>query len=222
MALTLCASALSAHAAYAPPVTLTETPHYFQNGYWHFTEYTISNNLEQGLDIVAFGVTNPQQYIQTSTDYKSWSSRHISKTEWDSGLTLERYCDQGDDQGPSVCGAFETGVGDPSIEYGDPRMGLFEDLFGITENYVNFYWFNGLVETSDYIWAGESKGGFNFSAPAASEYAVFNKHGEVLYKSASVPEPGVLALTGLGLIGLFASRRGQWRRNTGLKGPGSI
>lgn len=130
---------------------------------------------------------------------------------------LERYCDAGDGS-RFVCNGFETGTGEPSIEYGDPRMGSFESLFGTADEYVNFYWLDQKEADGRYIWAGESMRNFFFNDAPASEYAAFSKHGELLYRSTSIPEPGAMALLGLGLAGIMVSRRGGNGHRAGLRG----
>ena len=209
LALSLFASA--AFADYQPPVVMGETPNFFENGEFANTEYSIFNGLPLGTDIVAFGVTNSAANLQAWTTNAGWSGRSISRQEWNSGLLLERYCDAGDGT-RFVCSAFETGTGEPSFAYGDPRVGSFESLFGTTDAYVNFYWLDQQLEDGQYIWAGESMRNFFFNNAPASEYAVFNKHGELLYQSVNVPEPGTGALVCLGLAGFIASRRGRNKR----------
>lgn len=203
--------------AIALPVVMTETPLYRENGTLDKTEYSISNNLLFGTDIVAFGVTNSSPNIQAWTTNAGWTGRNISRQEWDAGLLLERYCDAGDGS-RFVCNGFETGTGEPSIEYGDPRMGSFESLFGTADEYVNFYWLDQKEADGQYIWAGESMRNFFFNDAPASEYAAFSKHGELLYRSTSIPEPGAMALLGLGLAGIMVSRRGGNGHRAGQRG----
>lgn len=210
-ALLLQCCAVAAHAAYQPPVVMTETPYYHENGSLDKTEYSIFNNLPLGTDIVAFGVTTSIPNIQAWTTNPGWIGWNISKQDWNAGLTLERYCDSGDGM-RFVCDAFETGVGASSLEYGDARMGRFESLFGTNDEYVNFYWLDQQEVDGEYIWAGESMRNFFFNAAPASEYAVFNKHGELLYQSARIPEPGSAALLALGLAGILVIRRGRMSR----------
>ena len=159
-ALLLQCCAVAAHAVYQPPVVMTETPYYHENGSLDKTEYSIFNNLPLGTDIVAFGVTTSIPNIQAWTTNPGWIGWNISKRDWNAGLTLERYCDSGDGM-RFVCDAFETGVGASSLEYGDARMGRFESLFGTNDEYVNFYWLDQQEVDGENIWAGESMRNFS-------------------------------------------------------------
>ena len=197
-----------AHAnTVTPLVELQENVISDVNGNWLMNQYVITNNSNRKEDdIYAFALTNSVN-MSAWTTREGWWGMTLSKDEWNaSSSRLEGFCNGGN------CSVWNTGLGS-SENTDDVYLGSFESLFGSAENHVNIYY----VSFGTDIYHGTTSDEFYFSAPPASEYAVFGRNGRVVYQSLNVPEPGSAFLLGIALFGFVGVRRLQSARNSAPK-----
>ena len=92
----------------------------------------------------------------------------------------------------------------------------------VTEwNAINFLSLNTVLDEQPlYSQSHFAKSGIQIDVQHANgvRYIQVSKHGELLYRSTSIPEPGAMALLGLGLAGIMVSRRGGNGHRAGLRG----
>lgn len=164
-------------------VSITE----IQKGYGVDYEVTL---LDEALTLTAFGVTNIENDgYETINRNRFWGSEYLSENAWNAGFEFTYLTNQ-----------VLTSA-----------LGLFDDLFGLEEDHVAFFYrTNSLTATKGQgaLDFNNTASGFSLSlAVPESEFAAFSGNTLVSQSSINdVPEPSTMAIFALGFIGL-ASRR---------------
>lgn len=194
------------------------------------TEYTSSRGVEysvrndSGIAISLFAVTSDSgdgvSDHNAFTTRDGWGARRIERESWDQGIDG----DPADavflrDAIPTYSGGERPTVLDDDSPYLDTFfLGLFSVVFGeTTDRYIHVFWLEESGksaiedESSDDFWFGP--GGFATSNAAAfgfdsgGELVAIARQLDLDASDNNIPEPGVLALLGIGLIGMTAVRR---------------
>jgi hypothetical protein len=149
----------------------------------HGVDYEI-NVLDKALTVTAFGVTNiANDGYSTRDSDKFWGNEYLSESAWNAGFEFS-YLNQ---------------------KVLTSALGLFDDLFGLKEDHVAFFYLANNKSTDGVD--STAKGFSLFLAVPKSEFAAFSGKDLVSQSSVNdVPEPSTLAIFALGLMGL-ASRR---------------
>jgi hypothetical protein len=144
------------------------------------------NVLDEALTITAFGVTNiDNAEYYTNNRVESWSDQYLSEIEWNEGFGFTYLGNQ--------------------VSTND--LGVFEDLFGLTENHVAFFYKNELSNSGVVNFNNPGIGFYLNLAGVFSELAAFNGTNVVSQSATNdVPEPTTLAVFVLGLMGLVSRR----------------
>lgn len=164
-------------------VSITE----IQKGYGVDYEVTL---LDEALTLTAFGVTNIENDgYETINQNRFWGSEYLSENTWNAGFEFTYLTNQ-----------VLTSA-----------LGLFDDLFGLEEDHVAFFYrTNSLtaIKGQGALDFNNTASGFSLSlAVPESEFAAFSGNTLVSQSSINdVPEPSTMAIFALGFIGL-ASRR---------------
>lgn len=185
-----CAFAIASIAAASPSfaVVAAETSTTMTGNGVSVTEYSGANysgylgsySVTNNSDsaILRFQVSTGTSNTSHSTVREGWYSDYLSKELW--------------------------------VSYYGELYGSFESFFGTVDTGV-FDYHQG--ESGQAIQAGETTGQeFLFNAPLASEFIAFDGKENIIARSLNVqanqvPEPGSLALLGLGIAGLSIARR---------------
>jgi hypothetical protein len=155
----------------------------------HGVDYEVTL-LDDALTVTAFGVTNIENDdYDTINENRFWESEYLSENAWNAGFEFTYLTNQ-----------VLTSA-----------LGLFDDLFGLEEDHVAFFYrTNSLtaIKGEGALDFKNTASGFSLSlAVPLSEFAAFSGNNLVSQSSVNdVPEPSTLAIFALGLMGL-ASRR---------------
>jgi hypothetical protein len=138
--------------------------------------------LDEALTVTAFGVTNiANDDLYTEDTDKFWGNEYLSESAWNAGFQF-----------------YYLGS---RVLTSTSALGLFDDLFGLKEDHVAFFY---LVNNRSTDGIDSTAKGFSlYSAVPKSQFAAFSGNNLV---SQSVPEPSTLAILALGLVRLGSRR----------------
>jgi hypothetical protein len=142
--------------------------------------------LDEQLSITSFGVTNQaSEYTASAEGRDGWTGEFLTKEQWDDGFKFN-----------SLGSSFTTA-----------NLARFESLFGLNEEAVAWFWINSTnsdtaLTKRDGIITNVFK---LYGAVAASEFVTFSGS-ELVSKSYNVPEPSILLILALGMMGLAVRR----------------
>lgn len=194
----------------APLIDIQEKYEYVEDFTSYGTHYTITNN--SLLPVAIFAVTNPQ-YASAWTSRPNWGADVVSRDVWNQGFLIDSTSEWGfsfialtghmTDAWRETLWSWEV---DPESVV---ALGSYENAFGSTNPDDFAYVFWEANASGNYIQPGESSGQFIALPPPASEYAAWDKSGNLIYRSSPIPEPATSALIAIALLALSNMRRSR-------------